>query len=68
MKKSNNIVSKDLTIFSALKLMDEIKRKLLYIVEENNKFLGVLSLGDIQRAIINKTPLDKPIHSILRKI
>ncbi len=68
MKKNNNIVSKDITIFSALKLMDEIKRKLLYIVEENNKFLGVLSLGDIQRAIINKTPLDKPIHSILRKI
>ncbi len=62
----NNIVNTKHTIISALKLMDEIKRKLLFIVEDNNKFVGVLSLGDIQRAIINQKPLDTNIKEILR--
>lgn len=64
----NNIVSTDLTIISALKLMDEIKQKLLIIVEKDNKFIGVLSLGDIQRAIINKKALETPIKEILRQL
>jgi dTDP-glucose pyrophosphorylase len=64
----NNIANKNLTLISALKLMDDIKRKLLFIVEEDNKFIGVLSLGDIQRAIINQKPLNTPIVEILRKI
>lgn len=62
----NNVVNRNHTIISALKLMDEIKRKLLFIVEENNKFIGVLSLGDIQRAIINQKPLETKIEEILR--
>ena len=62
-----NVVETDLTIISALKLMDEIKQKLLFIVEPDNKFIGVLSLGDIQRAIINQKSLETPISEILRK-
>ena len=62
----NNIVKNEHTIISALELMDKIKRKLLLIVEEDNKFVGVLSLGDIQRAIINQRALDTNIREILR--
>ena len=63
-----NIVNKDISIISAMKLMDRINRKLLFVVEPDNKFVGVLSLGDIQRAIIQKISLEQPILTILRKI
>jgi len=66
--KKDNIIYHDLTIIDALKLMDEIKRKLLIIVEKNDKFIGVLSLGDIQRAIINQKPFETPINEIFREI
>jgi len=62
----NNVISSYHTIISALKLMDEIKRKILFIVEKDMKFIGVLSLGDIQRAIINQKPLETDIVDILR--
>ena len=66
--KKDNIISQRLTIIDALKLMDELKRKLLIIVEDDNKFIGVISLGDIQRAIINQKPFETEIHEIFRKI
>jgi dTDP-glucose pyrophosphorylase len=56
----------DSTLLHALKLMDEIERKLL-LVMEGNRYIGLLSIGDIQRAIINNTNLNEPIGSILRK-
>jgi dTDP-glucose pyrophosphorylase len=62
----NNIVFSEMSIISAMKLMDEIKRKLLFIVKPDQKFIGVLSLGDIQRAIINQKSLETPITNILR--
>lgn len=54
------------TILSAIKKMDEIGKKLL-IVFDNNKFVSLLSIGDIQRAVIRNTSLDKPIKFILRE-
>lgn len=53
------------SILEALKQMDAIKRKLL-IVLEKDKYLSVLSIGDVQRAIIANTSLDLPITQILR--
>lgn len=51
---------------NALKLMDAIERKLL-IVCDGALFIGVLSIGDIQRAIINKISLDEPVEHYMRK-
>lgn len=62
----NIIISEDDLILSALKKMDKEKVKLL-IVLKDEKFFGLLSIGDIQRAIINKTPLKTEIAGILRK-
>ena len=39
----------DSTLLHALKLMDELERKLLLVMEEN-RYIGLLSIGDIQRA------------------
>lgn len=63
---SNPIFINDrLSILEALERMDQINRKLL-IVLKGNQFYSVLSIGDIQRAIIKKVPLENPISSIIR--
>jgi dTDP-glucose pyrophosphorylase len=56
----------DDTILRALKIMNETGRKLLLVFTKSN-FTGVLSVGDIQRAIIANTSLDEPISLIMRK-
>ncbi|APF18392.1 Nucleotidyl transferase [Caldithrix abyssi DSM 13497] len=53
------------TILDAIKKMDQIKRKLLIVVKDN-KFYSLLSIGDIQRAIIKGIGFDNPIEKILR--
>ena len=58
-------ISPDFKILDALKLMDKLMCKLL-VVTEGEKFISVLSIGDIQRAIINNIPLEKTVSKILR--
>lgn len=45
--------------------MDKSKRKLL-IVLDDNLFVSVISIGDIQRAIIKNIDINSPISKILR--
>lgn len=60
------IIPFDSTILMALKKMDDINKKLLLVFSEDN-FKGVLSIGDIQKAIINNLPLNASIVDIMRK-
>ena len=53
------------SILSALKRMDEISRKLLIVINEE-KYVRLISIGDIQRAIIKGISLDLPVKTILR--
>ena len=62
----NISINKSATIISALKQMDTEKVKLL-LVQDNGKFHSLLSIGDIQRAIIANVSLDSSIECILRK-
>lgn len=54
-----------LSIQSALKQMDKIGARLLLVMADD-KFISLLSIGDIQRAIIANHSLDEPISNILR--
>lgn len=54
------------SILSALKQMDLINGKLL-IIFRDNVFKSLLSIGDIQRAIISNLSLDTPVSQIIRK-
>lgn len=54
------------TILTSLRKMDEVRSKLL-IVFEDGKYIGLLSIGDIQRAIINSVDLNSSIFDIIRK-
>lgn len=65
-KFNHLLIDSDTSILSAFKKMDEIKRKLL-IVLSNDKYLGLISVGDIQRAIINNISMDDPVSRIMRQ-
>lgn len=54
------------TISYALKKMDSEGVKLLFVFDEN-RFESLLSIGDIQRAIINNFPLETKVSAVLRK-
>jgi len=60
-------ISKSNTIWSALKKMDEVNAKLLLLLSDNGHFEGLVTIGDIQRAIIANISLDNTIDTIIRK-
>ena len=53
------------SIGEALKQMDVVRRKLLMVFDADT-FVALLSIGDIQRAIINNFDLNTDVKSILR--
>jgi len=59
-------IAKNATIVEAMKQMDAIKRKLLIVVNDDNTFFSLISIGDIQRAIINNLNLTDSICTALR--
>lgn len=60
------IISNQITLLDALRIMDQTNRKLL-IVCEGSKFCGVISIGDIQRAILKKQNLSFRVSTFVRK-
>ncbi len=59
-------IQNNATLIDALKHMDRIDQKLL-LVFQRETFAGVLSIGDIQRAILQKLPMDTAIHKVMRE-
>ncbi len=59
-------IQQQTTINVALKKMDEERTKLL-IVGSEKSFEGLLSIGDLQRAIIKNIELNTAVENILRK-
>ena len=64
MQTQNISVSKDTSIIETLHRMDETRHKML-LVFNNEIFLTIITIGDIQRAIIRNVSLNSPISSIL---
>lgn len=62
----NRTISYNAALLEALKKMDTLDKKLL-IVLNRDKFYGLLSAGDIQRAIIQNKPLETQVTDVLRK-
>lgn len=53
-----------MTVIQSLKRMDEIKVKMLFVFD-GEKFLSILTIGDIQRAIIKSVDLNNQVTCIL---
>lgn len=60
----NRIIAPDTSILNAMKKMDEIKMKILFVYN-GDRFEGILTLGDIQRAIIKGYSLTEKVSCIL---
>lgn len=52
------------TVIQSLKRMDEIKVKMLFVFNEE-KFISILTIGDIQRAIIKGVEMSQSVMSII---
>lgn len=65
MNFDNLCITKDKTVIDALTQMDDCDVKLLLVMQES-KFCGLLSIGDIQRAILKKASYDTKISEIMR--
>ena len=60
----DKIVDTGKTIIQTMKLMDDGYTKSL-IVFESDRFIGIITTGDLQRAIIAKVPFDTPIRQVV---
>lgn len=65
-KIGNKIIGINDTIVSALKRMDGHRTKLVFVFD-GDKFECILTIGDIQRAIIRQANLSDPVSTILDK-
>lgn len=63
---SKETISPGTTLLDALKLMDTQKVKTLFVFS-GTRFEAILTIGDIQRAIIKNIPLSEPVSLILDK-
>lgn len=63
-KIKKRIITSSSSLIEAMKLMDSSMVKILFVFEKE-QFLSILTVGDIQRAIIAGHNLNEPISSIL---
>ena len=61
---TNRIIAPSTSLLEAMKVMDEIMVKTLFVLHGEH-FEGIVTLGDIQRAIINNIALTEPVSRIL---
>lgn len=66
-KIKSRLITFETSLIEALKKMDINDSKSLLVVQNQNEFVGVLSIGDIQRAILAGITLESEIGPILRK-
>lgn len=63
----DRIVYENESILNVLKLMDSTLHRLYIVFNKNKQYSGLISMGDIQRAIIRNISLNGEIKDILRK-
>ena len=63
-KIKDRAIQSSMTVLQSLKKMDEAKVKMLFVFEKE-RFLSILTIGDIQRAIIKQVNLNDCVLSIL---
>ena len=65
-KIQSRIIGLTVSLLDAMKLMDNLKVKTLFVMKEDH-FEGIITIGDIQRAIISNISLKEPVSRILNK-
>ena len=65
-KIQERIISPSASLLDAMKQMDQVKVKTLLVFSDEH-FEGLITIGDIQRAIIKNIALKEPVSRILNK-
>lgn len=63
-KIENRTISSSNSLLSSLRQMDEEKVKMLFVFD-NERFISILTIGDIQRAIVKNIALETPIAQVV---
>jgi len=63
-KIKDRVIEPSASLIDAMKLMDLIKMKMLFVYDKEH-FEGIITIGDIQRAIIHNIQLSDPVSSIV---
>lgn len=63
-KIKERIIAPSASLLEAMKGMDEAKVKMLFVFGGEH-FEGIVTIGDIQRAIIKNVPLENPVSTIV---
>lgn len=63
-KIENRSTSSSNSLLSSLRQMDEEKVKMLFVFD-NERFISILTIGDIQRAIVKNIALETPIAQVV---
>ncbi len=64
---NNYIVSKDITIRDALKILEKNIEKCLFAINKNKKLIGTLTDGDVRRAMLKRANFSSKIEKYLNK-
>lgn len=65
--KPLNIINNSLTIRDAVKKMDEYKISSLVVLNDQNKVLGIFTLGDFRRSIFFGLDIDEKVNTVINK-
>lgn len=65
-KIKSRIISPSSSLLDAMKQMDEAKVKILFVFDEEH-FEGLITIGDIQRAIIKNIALEESVSLVINK-
>lgn len=63
----NALINPEYSIIDTLKVLDKVALRIALVVNEKNELLGVVTDGDIRRALLNNTSLNEPVSSIMNK-
>ena len=61
------LVSQDISLMEAVKLMNTSSMQILLVVDDNQKLLGVVTDGDIRRALLENINFNEAINSIMTR-
>lgn len=62
-----NLISENVDIFTAIRIINKNNLKFLLILNKNNKLMGTITDGDLRRAIIKRIDLKLKIKLIVNK-
>lgn len=66
-KIKNFLVGEKISIKETMRIIDYAGIGTAFVVAQNNEILGVVTDGDIRRAILNGVSIEKPIEGIMNK-